>query len=1396
MPTAARTALTRAQLGLWLGHQRATDPTVFHAAECVLLTGRLEVAHFREALTRTMAEARALHVAFVERRGTPWRCEVPFGGVRLVERRVEIRGGIREAMAQHALESSRRPLAIELGELQRHELVELGPELHAWIHVAHHLALDGYGFQLVARRVAAHYGALLAGQAPLPAMFTDFAPVLAEDQAYEASGQRDRDRQRWAAELGDAPPATRRAAATGASRGVRRHLRWPTALFDAASAEARARGLGWNDVLLAALAVELGKRADASRFVLGFPVMQRLGRSSLRTPCTAMNIVPVPVDLARAASLTELAADLRRTLLRNKPLERYRHEDLALDRAALAPRPFGPIVNVLPFEEASVFGNCAAEVLRVTAGPVDDLVFGLAPRPEGLDISVDRHAVHDEESEVEALLVGFRGGVEAWLREPDAPLARPAPRPSMHGTSPTAALHAHADARPEAMALESSQGDLRWSELARAVTSAARWLLRQRVGPGDLVALELRRGPLAVVSILAALEIGAAWVALEPEHPAARRAAILARARPTLLLREEGTPGHPGVPDRVVDAGLLASWRAEDGPRLLPPPVSAASPAYVVFTSGSSGEPKGVEISRGALAHFATVARASYGIGASDRVLQFAPLGFDACVEEIFVSLLAGATLVLRDDAALQSIEAFLASCRASRITVLDLPTAYWHELARAAGERGLAAPETLKLVIIGGEAASAAHARSWKRVCPHARLLNTYGPSEATVVATFAEITGQETELPIGRALLGVTAVVVPDGDAEDGLVRGELHLAGPTLANGYRGRPDLTRERFVTLPGIGRAYRTGDRVEQRPTGELLFRGRVDDDVKISGCRIAPAEVERTLTQHPLVEAAVVWGEAHEGGARLLGVVEGSPELDPRNLRAFCAEHLPAPMVPTHLTVERRLPRNASGKIDRAAVRGILPATSARARGPVSEVEGRVLSAWHAVLGERAIDLDDDFFALGGQSLALIQLASRLGDIGVDVRVADLFRHPTPRAQARFLSEGASQARGLVQAVPLGPLPSVVTTEVGGDRVLFTGATGFVGGHVLTTWLERSSCRAVCLVRAADADEGRRRLIDASARRGLSLDAFADRLEIVAVGLTAPDLGSRLLASVERCADIVHCAADVSLVRDEASLRATNVTATAELLRLAGRWGARFHFTSTIATLPAEGDVSEAYHPSHEGLRDGYQRTKWQAEALCAEADAQGLAVSVHRLGRVCPPASATTIEASDLLWRVARSAVRARVWPALDIREPWILADVAARAMFELRHRHGVWHLLQGGLVAWSSVRDALRTCGYELDEVDLPAWLGRVGAQADQDDRATLGFFEQHMPAAAPGEPDWARVSWTRTESALGGSPAETIGPRHLAAYCRAAIATGLLPAPGPTNFGATERKEKRQ
>ncbi|MGW0801595.1 amino acid adenylation domain-containing protein [Nonomuraea sp. NPDC002799] len=550
-------------------------------------------------------------------------------------------------------------------------------------------------------------------------------------------------------------------------------------------------------------------------------------------------------------------------------------------------------------------------------------------------------------------------------------------------------------AAPDAPALVSGDVRMSYAELDLRVARLAAALRRRGVTDGCVVGVCLGRSAEAVVALLAVWRAGGAYLPLDPDYPDERLAFLIADSGARLVVADAARARRL-PPETVVlvhseesgsgDDRWLGGWAA----------VEPGDPAYVIYTSGSTGRPKGVLVEHGSLAGRVRWMREAYGIRPDDRVAQFASLSFDAHAEELYPALTAGASVLLLPGGA-ATLPDELRTPAGRRVTVLDLPTAYWHRLTEALGD--VTWPESLRLVILGGEQAHAPAVARWRsRFGGRVRLVNTYGPTEATIIATAATLDVTDTgRPPIGRPIGGTTAHVLGQyGEPVPPGFPGELCLGGAGLARGYVGRPALTAERFVPDPfgpRGARLYRTGDRVRRRPDGTLEFLGRFDGQVKVRGFRVEPGEVEAALLAHPGVRQTVVTADQD----RLTAYVAGPAEPD--ELRRHLAATLPAHLVPTSWVALPALPLTITGKVDVAAVPVPGPEPAARFVPPRTDAEALVAEVWARVLGLDAgrIGALDDFFALGGHSLLVTRAAALLGNaVEVEVPIRTVFDEPS----------------------------------------------------------------------------------------------------------------------------------------------------------------------------------------------------------------------------------------------------------------------------------------------------------------------------------------------------------------------------------------------------------------
>jgi aspartate racemase len=560
------------------------------------------------------------------------------------------------------------------------------------------------------------------------------------------------------------------------------------------------------------------------------------------------------------------------------------------------------------------------------------------------------------------------------------------------------------------------------------------------------------------IATLAVLKAGCACVPLDPKYPADRIAYMLEDAGAKVVLTSSAsTPA--GLPRGVtaVDLAKVRETVRRQPQGNLKNQVSSSDVAYVIYTSGSTGKPRGVLLRHAGLANYNVASARYYQFGLSDRVLQFCSLSFDAAVEEIFATLASGATLVLRSKDMPLDVPGFLHWVRREKITVLDLPTAYWHEWVSQFDELRESIPNGLRLVIVGGEKALASALATWRQVRHNVRWVNTYGPTEASIAVTRYELE-PDAELPAANIPIGSPIencrVYVLDCDRNPVPVgvAGELYIGGLGVAQGYLNRPELTAQKFIADPFSSdpeaRLYRTGDMARFLENGLLEYLGRQDDQVKVRGFRIELGEIEEVLARFPgASESAVVAIDDPAQGKRLVAYCSptGAVRPEARELRAFVASQLPEYMVPGAVVILDALPKTPNGKIDRRLLARMEPPASVASKSvdqPATTLQMQLKKIWEDTLGRKPIGIRENFFELGGHSLLaarLMQKVSRLVD--KTVPLALLFDAPTIEKLAEVLdrNEWGQQWSCLVPIQPEGTRPPIFCVHgVGGNVVGF----------------------------------------------------------------------------------------------------------------------------------------------------------------------------------------------------------------------------------------------------------------------------------------------------------------------------------------------------------------------
>ncbi|GAA2213769.1 non-ribosomal peptide synthetase DhbF [Nonomuraea monospora] len=992
--------LSGAQAGIWFAQRLDPGNPVYNAADRIDIHGPLRADTFERALERCLAEAEPLRLRFTDE---PAQYLPEYDSLRGCLTVLDLRGEPDPGTAARAWMAAdlRTPVDVVTGRLSHHALLRLADEHHVWYLRAHHILIDAYALSMLVSRTADIYTALADGLTPGAGPFGSMAPVLAEEEAYRASGRYARDRAYWLDRLGGAPePAGLAGTPAMTAREIvrRREPLPPTGHWEQLARETRAT---WADVAAAGLAGYLGRLTGATDVLIGLPLMNRSG-AALRVPCLTVNVLPVRLDVRPRRTVASLVGEAARRMAEARRHGRYRIEDLRRDLGlgGTSRALFGPLLNIKPFPSEVKFGGARGVVTNLGAGPVDDLAVALLLDGDRLTLELDGNAaLYTQDA-----LAGHARRLAAFLSAlgacpPDTPIGRlpllteedraalglsrdasatleaPAARPpadDVPGARAAAggfatvveAFLAQVRATPGETALRCGDEALTFAGLAERVDRLAATLIAAGAGPEQVVAVALPRSADLVVALLAVLRSGAAFLPLDPSYPPGRREAMLADAAPSIVL----------TPDQLTPDHLTSDDAPLTGARLPHPD----HPAYVIHTSGSTGRPKGVAgTHRGLAALLRSHRDRLFPTGRRLRVAHTASFSFDASLDPL-LWMIGGHELHLLPDDVYRDPEALTAYVRDHAIDYLDLTPSHLKELPAL-----LADPPGI--VVVGGETVPEP---LWRALAERSgtTAVNHYGPTESAVDAyTWL---GDGTQGPTTGTRVHVLDDAlhpVPPGGV------GELYLAGDGLARGYLGRPGLTAERFVAAPGGTRMYRTGDRARWAAPGRLELLGRADDQVKVRGVRIEPAEIEAVLEAHEAVSAAAV--AVH--GDRLIAYVVPRGNMD--DLAAFAAVRLPSGMTPAAYVPLNTLPRTPNGKLDRAALPA--PATSpATGRQAHNEAEEAMCALFAEVLELPQAGPDDGFFDLGGHSLLAARLTVRVREtFGRTLPIADVFATPTP---------------------------------------------------------------------------------------------------------------------------------------------------------------------------------------------------------------------------------------------------------------------------------------------------------------------------------------------------------------------------------------------------------------
>lgn len=1072
--------LSFAQERLWFLDQLQPNQPLYNEAYAFRLEGSLNVTALTQSLNEIVCRHEVLRVNFTTIDRQPFQIISPILTLALpiVDLQLLSKDKLKAEVQRLVTEEQARPFDLANDPLVRVTLLQLDEAQYVLLFTMHHIVCDQWSFGVIIREIVALYKAFFRDKPSslpkLPIQYIDFAiwqrqwlqgEVLEAQVSY------------WKQQLSGAPallelPTDHPRPPIQTNRGAKQSLVLSKSLAEALRVLSQQEKATLFMTLLAAFQTLLYRYTSQDDIVVGTTISGRNRAEIEGLIGFFVNTLVIRTDLSGTPSFREILNRIREVAL-----GAYTNQDLPFEQLVEKLQPKRNLSHTPLFQVMFQLHNTPTTTLELpglTLSPLEfdketakfDLTLSMVEIKQGLIGTLEYNTDLFNAATITQMLGHFQSLLEGIIVNPDQqisklPILSEAERQQLlvewNNTQADYPIKQcihnlfeaqveRASLTPDAIAVVFEDQQLTYRELNQRANQLAHHLRSLGVGPEVLVGICMERSLEMMVGLLGILKAGGAYVPLDSAYPQERLALILEDAKPLVLLTQKHLvaelPKH-----RAKVVCIDADWEIHTFSSAQENPISSVTTenlAYVIYTSGSTGTPKGVLITHQALVNHTIAAAKAYQLQPEDRILQFASISFDVAAEELFPSWLSGSTVVIRPNRIL-AFANFLQFLEQEKLTVLNLPTAYWHDWVSDLAQTEAPLPSTLRLVIVGTEQTLPEKLALWEKLVGdlyhklpggHLRIrwLNAYGPTEATIGATIYEplepTTCQENQsiyrVPVGRPIANIQIYLLdkhlnptPSG------VPGELYISGVGIARGYLNRPELTAEKFIPNPFNDKSgthlYKTGDLARYLPNGDIELLGRIDYQVKIRGFRIELGEIESKLKQHAKVrEAVVVDREDEEGDKRLVAYVSPHFEqtLTVTELRSFLQEKLPQYMVPSAFIVLPALPLLSNGKLDRhslPAPETLRPEIEVAYVMPQTEVEQKIATVWQNALNIENIGIHDNFFELGGHSLLMVKVHTQLREISkTDLLLLDLFRYPTISSLAEFFNQTDNQTSPL----------------------------------------------------------------------------------------------------------------------------------------------------------------------------------------------------------------------------------------------------------------------------------------------------------------------------------------------------------------------------------------------
>ena len=1416
LPTLA--PLSPGQQRLWFLNQVLEKPEVYNVHIGLHVQSGLRLAWLQEALESLVARHEQLRVCFVTRDGIPCQRVLPWVEADIASHDLSMLSAGEQSSALQELSHKLAHKTFDLSRapLIRLALVRLASDQSAIFVTWHHIATDGYSLAVFLQELFRAYQDAAEGKlgqqviaAPSYLAYTD--QILTWKKSPEAELQREWWKHALAKIQSLKLPLERSLSGPTGNSGGMIHFSLTRALSDEVDQLAQRLGCTSFSLFLSVWSILQYRLSGQTDFAVGTVVSGRLQRELRDAIGFYVNTLPIPVHIEGISGFDNFVRQSH-----DKLLEALDHQMLPFDEIVQqAPINDGQKLeaaelfrSVIVLEEGDWFADSFAALgrpvrplTRSVGGNLEDAVkfdlsITLAGSNDGYIGSLGYAADKFDGSAAERMLEQFKTLLQSVIDKPNEPVAKleMLSKAERHKVlelfNDTQAIDsgyqtildmfaAQVACNPDNVAVICGETTLTFGELNAQANQLAHYLQSIGVGPETRVGICLERNMQLPVALLGTLKAGGAFVPLDPSYPQARLDFMVEDSSPLVLLTQAALKTrwlHVCSDTKVIELdGQNNPWErlTQVDPDRQTTGLSPEHQAYVIYTSGSTGLPKGVMIEHRALVNYLSwITHAYYQEyqGGSPTVFS---ISFDGGITTTFGALMAGQPLTML--AAGDEIASLGQGLKQETpYTLLKVTPSHLKAINQGLDHSNAESPT--RALMTGGEAMVPEDVSFWQQRYPGVRLINHFGPTEATVGCATFEITEDVSEwqsIPIGRPIQNVQLYILNESLEPQPIgVPGQLYIAGSGLARGYVNRPELTAERFLANPfgkPGARMYATGDLCRWREDGNIEYLGRLDHQVKIRGFRIELGEIEACLAKYPAVnECVCVAHEDSAGHKRLIAYLmadKSQEEVSVSDLRSYLSENMPEYMIPNAFVFVDKWPLTNNGKLDRKALP--IPEFDRSQLGqaykaPDNASERSLVTIWSELLqlDVDTIGVHDNFFDLGGHSLLLLEMSSRiLAEFSVELGVRALFEAQTIRELATKLEDtgcnDTAPAIDLVKEVESLPViapqwnnvRSIKAAIQAPKRILLTGATGFVGAHLLFELVSAFQCRVACLVRADTNEDGLDRIKQVFNDYEIQADArFWDNVSIVCGDLSQQSFGlsqAKIDRLCDRIESIVHVAALVDHLRPYSMLKDANVMGTLEALRLAASGQPKtIHLVSTMGVWAPESEadlnngVSESWDiPVPRATASGYTHSKWVAEQLARKASEAGLPVVLHRPGLVWGDMKSGALPLKHYWFTSAlKACTLVKGFPHKQWRNGIAVNDLCraiAYRMMSQANKHDVFNFSLPVDVEEGQMNDIFAQFGVPAEPLEYAEWRSRVINLADKADDDGLRQLAMLLP-----------------------------------------------------------------